>query len=625
MSNPWTRLPLAVFAASAMMSAAHAQDDAAGSDDTGTDTRTWLHASAFIGEPKYGPDFEHFDYVNPDAPKGGEVRLGELGGFDTFNPILPQGETAAGLGLVFETLTTQNMDEISTQYGLLAESWSFPDDYSSVTFRLDGDARWHDGEPVTPEDVIWSFEKLVELNPNRAQYYDNVTDAEVTGESEVTFSFDTTGNRELPLIVGQVPILPKHWWEAEGPDGEPRDISGSTLEPPMGSGPYQVDSFNAGRNVSFSRVEDYWGAEEPVNVGHYNFDSITYEYFRDTTVEFEAFKGDQFDWWNENVARRWATAYDFPAVERGDIVRERFENPYRDSGVMVGFIPNLRRDKFQDPLVREALNYAFDFETMQETIFYGEYERIDSYFYRTELASQGTPDGEELEILESVRDMIPESVFEQEYANPTGGSPQALRENLRSALDLFNQAGYTLEGSRLVDENGEQFSFEVLLNGPTIEPVALSWEENLEQIGIDVSVRSVDSSQYINRIRSRDFDVTYQGWSQSLSPGNEQRFFFGSESADQANSSNYAGIADEGVDALIDEVIFADDRETLIAATRALDRVLLHHHYVVPSYTAVDARIAHWDRFSHPAELPEYAIGFPSIWWYDEEKAAAIE
>lgn len=591
-------------------------------DDAG---RIWHHAGSLIGDPKYPEGFAHFDYVNPDAPKGGTVRLSELGSFDTFNPILPEGETATGLGLIYETLMTPSMDEVSTEYGLLAEAFTHPDDYSSVTYRLDPDARWHDGEPVTPEDVVWSFEKLVELNPNRAQYYANVTSAEVTGEGEVTFTFDVADNRELPKIVGQVPILPKHWWEGTDDEGNVRNIGASTLEPPLGSGPYHIASFDAGRTVTFERVEDYWGADENVNVGQNNFDTFRYEYFRDTTVMFEAFKGDQFDWWSENVARRWATAYDFPAVERGDVVRERFENPYRDSGLMVGFILNLRRDQFKDPLVREALNYAFDFETLQRDLFYGEYERINSYFYRTDLASSGLPEGEELEILESARDLIPAKVFDTEYVNPVGGNPDALRANLGAAMGLLNEAGYTLDGDRLVDANGTQLGFEILLNGPTIEPIALSLEENLGRIGIDVSVRTVDSPQYINRVRSRDYDVIYNGWAQSLSPGNEQRFFFGTESASDDASSNFAGIADPGIDALIDKVIFADDRDTLVAATKALDRALLAGHYIVPTYAPTDSRVARWNRFSHPETLPEFSIGFPTVWWYDDEKAAAIE
>lgn len=611
MMKPIFRLALMALAGLALAGSPAAAQDGA-----------WQHATSLIGEPKYPPGFAHFDYVNPDAPKGGTVRLSVTGSFDTFNPVLPQGETASGLDLVVETLMTTSLDETSTQYGLLADGFRAADDYSSVTYHLNPKARWQDGEPITVEDVIWTFNKLIELNPAQAAYYANVVSVEQTGEGEVTFTFDQGGNRELPHIVGQLLVLPKHWWEGVGPNGEPRDIGASSLEPPLGSGPYRLAEFSPGRSVVFERVPDYWGANEPVNIGQNNFDKVRYEYFRDTTVQFEAFKGDQFDWWSENIARRWATGYDFAAVEQNRVVRELFEEPYRDSGIMVGFIPNLRRQTFQDPRVREAINYALDFEELNRTIFFGQYERINSFFYGTDLAASGLPTGKELEILESVRDLVPEEVFTTAYANPVGGSPENLRSNLAKALELLEEAGYRLDGNRLVDANGEQLSFEILLNGPTIEVVAIPWQTNLERIGIAATVRTVDSPQWVNRVRSRDFDVIYTGWLQSLSPGNEQRAFWGSEAAGEDNSSNYAGIADPGVDALIDKVIFAEDRDELVAATHALDRVLMANHFVVPSYTLRKARIARWDRFSHPDELPEYAIGFPTIWWWDEEKAA---
>ncbi|WP_127145730.1 extracellular solute-binding protein [Pelagibacterium montanilacus] len=587
------------------------------------DEGEWRHATSLTGEVKYAEDFAHFDYVNPEAPKAGTVRLSAQGTFDSFNPILPEGQAASGLGLVYETLMSSSQDELYTQYGLLAEALRYPDDFSSVTYRLDADARWHDGEPVTPEDVVFSFESLVEHSPFYQSYYANVTDVEITGEREVTFSFDEAGNRELPHIMGQLLVLPKHWWEAENEDGEPRDIGASTFETPMGSGPYRLESFVPGRTVTYERVADYWGRDEPVNVGHYNLDTYRVEYFRDTTVMFEAFKADEFDWWLENTARRWATAYDFPAVEDGRIVREEFEEPYRSAGLMFGFVPNMRREQFADPRVREALNYAFDFEELNRTIFFGLYERVDSYFYGSELRHEGLPEGLELEILEEVRDLVPEEVFTERYTNPVGGNEEAARENLREALRLFGEAGYMLDGNRLVDADGNQFSFEILLNGPLLEPIAIHLESNLEAIGADVSVRTVDSPQYVNRVRSRDYDVIYQSWAQSMSPGNEQRDFWGSSSADVNSSRNYAGISDPGVDALIDRIIFAEDRETLEAASKALDRVLLANHYVVPSYVSTEMRTARWNRFTHPEELPYYAIGFPDIWWWDEEKAAA--
>ncbi|WP_116654455.1 extracellular solute-binding protein [Pelagibacterium sediminicola] len=591
----------------------HAQDDSG-----------WLHATDLTEQaPKYPEGFPHFDYVNPDAPKGGTVRLSAQGTFDTFNPILPQGETATGLGLLFETLMTSSQDELYTQYGLLADALRYPDDYSSVTFRMDPDARWHDGEPVTAQDVVWSFETLLELSPFYQSYYANVSEVEIPAPGEVTFRFDETGNRELPHIMGQLLVLPRHWWEGENANGEKRDIRASTLEPPLGSGPYRLESFVPGRTVTFRRVEDYWGADLPVNIGSSNFDEYRVEYFRDSTIMFEAFKADEFDWWLENTARRWATAYDFPAVNDGRIVREEFEEPYRSAGLMLGFLPNLREEKFQDMRVREALNYAFDFEELSRTLFYGLYQRIDSYFFNSELAHEGLPEGLELEILEEVRDGVPPEVFTERYTNPVGGDEDASRENLREALRLFNEAGYRLDGTRLVDEAGTQFGFEILLNGPLLEAVALSFAENLNTIGANVTVRTVDSPQYINRVRARDYDVIYASWAQSMSPGNEQRDFWGSSSADVDSSRNYAGISDPAIDHLIDRIIFAPDRETLVAATKALDRVLLWNHFIVPTYTSNVFRIAHWNRFSHPEELPYYAIGFPEIWWWDEEKAAA--
>jgi microcin C transport system substrate-binding protein len=587
-----------------------------------TATDVWSHAFTMQGEPKYPADYTHFDYVNVDAPKAGILRLGAMGGFDTFNPILPKGETVDGTGLIYETLMTPSQDEVNTYYGLLAEALKIAPDYGAVTFRMDPDAKWHDGKPVTAEDVVWSFDTIKEINPNMAQYYANVTRAEVTAPGEVTFTFDVTGNRELPLILGQLTVLPQHWWEGTDAQGKQRNIAESTLEPPLGSGPYQLASFDAGRSVTYTRVEDYWGADQPTRVGTNNFDEFRYEYFLDLTVQFEAFKGDQFDWWSENQARRWATAYDFPAVAEGRVIKELFPQDYNDNGLGLGFVPNLRLEKFQDERVRRAMNYAFDFEELSNTLFFNQYERIDSYFFGLPFRSSGLPQGEELEILNSVKDLVPPSVFTEPYTNPVSGDPAKLRENLRTALTLFNEAGYTLDGTRLVDANGEQFGFEILLNGPTIEPVAQNLATNLGQIGVAVTIRTVDSPQYINRARSFDYDVIYTGWGQSFSPGNEQRYFFGSESASEEGSQNYAGIADPGVDAIIDKIINADDRATQEAASMALDRVLLHHHYIVPSYTLRNSRIARWDRFSHPEPLPEFSSGFPTIWWYDEAKAA---
>ena len=584
----------------------------------------WRHATSLNETPKYPADFARFDYVNPDAPKGGVVRLSDTGGFDTLNPILAKGNPAPGIGLVYETLMTSSLDEVSAMYGLIADAMKYPDDFSWVTFRLRPEAEWHDGQPITPEDVVWSFEKLIELNPPQKFYYQHVAKAEVTGEHEVTFTFDQTGNRELPHIVGQLLILPKHWWEGTDANGKQRSIANATLEPPLGSGPYRVDRVVPGKTMVYKRVDDYWARDLPVSIGQDNFDELRYEIFLDETVAFEAFKADVYDWRDENSAKRWATQYDIPAVRNGHVVKEELENAYRDNGVMVGFIPNLRRPLFQDWRVRRALNFAFDFETLRRTLFYGQYERINSFFYGTDLASSGLPQGQELEILESVKDKVPASVFTAEYLNPVGGDPQKERENLRQALTLLQEAGYKLQGQQLVDANGKQLSFEVILNGPTIEPVALAYQANLRKIGIDMQVRSIDTPQYIERIRSHDFDMTYSGWAQSLSPGNEQRDFWGSAAADSESSRNYGGIKDPAVDALIEKVVLAKDRAELEAATRALDRVLMANQYVIPSYALRHSRVARWNRFARPAELPYYSIGFPTVWWWDAAKANAI-
>jgi microcin C transport system substrate-binding protein len=584
------------------------------------DEPAWRHATAIIGEPKYSQDFPRFDYVNPDAPKGGTLRLSEDGSFDTLNPVPPKGDLAVGLGLVFETLMVSSEDEISADYGLLAEAVRYPDDYSWVSYRLREGARWHDGEPVTAEDVVWTFEQTVANNPQREFYYRHVTKAEVTGPREVTFTFDEKNNLELPKIIGQLIVLPKHWWD-QG-DGASHSISETTLEPPLGSGPYRIADINPGESLIYERVPDYWGADLNVNVGRNNFDRISYTYFADRNVEFEAFKSDNVDFWQENEAKRWVNAYDFPAVVEGRVKRETPENAYRSSGALVGFIPNLRRDKFKDPRVRRALNYAYNFEDQNKNLFFGQYNRVNSFFFGTELASSGLPQGEELEILQSLKDKIPESVFTTPYENPVGGTDQDvqanMRANLREAVSLFREAGYTLRGNQMVNEKtGEPFTFEIMLNGSVIEKVALPFKQNLRRIGVDVSIRVLDSSQYQNRLRSRDFDMIYNGWGQNLSPGNEQAEYWGSKAADREGSANYAGIADPAIDDLVRRVAFAKDRDSLIQVVRALDRVLLANHFVIPTYTLSNSRIAYWDRLSHPEELPYYSLGFPDVWWFN--------
>jgi microcin C transport system substrate-binding protein len=583
----------------------------------------WRHGAALLDQPKYPEGFKHFDYVNPDAPKGGLVRLGAQGTFDSFNLVVAgvKGAPEQGLGLVYETLTTSSLDEPSASYGLLAEAFSYPEDYSSVTFRLRPEARWHDGQPVTAEDVIFSFDALKTHSPTYAFYYANVAKAEKTGEREVRFTFDEKGNRELPQIMGQLMVLPKHWWEGAAADGRKRDITQTTLEPPLGSGPYRLKSFDAGRSATYERVKDYWGANLNVNVGQNNLDEIRYEYYRDATVLLEAFKADRIDFRSENSARNWATGYDFPARQEGRVILEEF--PLRATGVMQAFVLNLRRDKFKDARVRRAFNLAFPFEEINKTIFSGQYERTSSFFHGLEIASSGLPEGQELTILESVRDKVPPEVFTAPYKNPLNDTPEAVRNNLREADRLLREAGWEVKGRRRVNAKGEVLSVELLADSPNDERYLLPYKQSLDRLGIESSVRTVDEVQYVNRVRAFDFDVITANWGQSLSPGNEQREYWGSQAASREGSRNLAGIADPGVDALIDKLIFAKDRNELVATTKALDRVLMAHNYVVPQWTYGKQRTARWNRYSHPETMPRYAgAAFPSVWWYDEAKAA---
>jgi len=585
---------------------------------------SWRHALSLFGDVKYPADFKRFDYVNPDAPKGGTVRLISLGTFDNFNLAVAgiKGNIAAAAGQVYETLMFKSQDEIVTEYGLLAEAAAHPDDFSWVVYRLRKEARWHDGKPVTPEDVIFSLESLKKLSPFYAAYYRHVVKSEKSGERDIRFTFDGPGNRELPTIVGEIPVLPKHWWEGTDEQGRKRDISQTTLEKPLGSAPYRIKEFVAGRSVALERVKDYWGANLPVRIGQNNFDEMRYEYYRDNNVALEAFKADQADWITENSAKQWATAYEFPAAVEKRVLKEEF--PITDSGRMQGFAFNLRREQFKDARLRRAFNYAYDFEEMNKQLFYGQYKRINSYFEGTDLACSGLPQGLELKILETVKDKVPPEVFTTAFANPVGGNAENVRNNLREATRLLKEAGFEVKDRKLVDPSGRPVTVEILVQDPAAERIALFYKPSLERIGVTASIRVVDAAQYEQRTRSFDFDMVTEVWGESLSPGNEQREFWGSQSADAPGSRNTIGVKNPAIDALIEKVIFATDRLSLEAATRALDRVLLWNHYVVPQFTYPFARYARWDRFSH-AELPKYArSGLPSLWWYDAEKAARI-
>ncbi len=573
------------------------------------------HGIAMHGAPKYGPDFKHFDYVNPDAPKGGTMRLAEQGTFDSFNTFIPKGN--AGAGASNETLMVGSADEPFTEYGLIAESIEVPPDRSWVIFSLRPEARWHDGKPITVEDVIWSLNTLkTKGHPFYRFYYGSVAGAEKIGPRRVKFTFTEKGNRELPLICGQLPILPKHYWEV-------RNFEATTLEPPLGSGPYRIAAFEPGRYIVTERVPDYWGKDLPVNQGQDNFDRIRYEYYRDDTVIRQALKGGEIDFRLENQAKAWALDYDVPAVTRGWLKKE--EVRHRSPTGMQAFVYNTRRDIFKDRTVRDALAYAFDFEWTNRNLFFGQYARTESYFSNSELASRGLPEGLELEILERYRGRIPDEIFSQPYRAPSTDGSGWPRENLGKAFALLKQAGWVVRDMRLVNERtGQPFEFEILLVSQAFERVALPFVRNLKRLGIDARVRLVDQSQYINRLRSFDYDMIVSGWGSSESPGNEQRGFWTSAAADSPAASNYAGVRDPVVDELVELVISAPDRESLVARTRALDRVLLYGYYVIPHWHLRMQRILYWDKFARPTLTPKTGTSI-LYWWFDEAKAARLE
>ena len=567
------------------------------------------------GDLKYGPEFRHFQYVSPEAPKGGDVKLAAIGTFDTLNPFVLKGVPAVGLGNAFDTLTVQSDDEPFSEYGLIAETIEVPADRSWVAFTLRPQARFHDGSPITVEDVIWTFEALkTKGRPFYRAYYAQVTRAEKVGDRKVRFAFGPGDNRELPLIVGQLPVLSRAYWSK-------RDFEKTTLEPPLGSGAYRVESLDPGRSVTYRRVKDYWAQKLPVNVGRANFDSLRYDYYRDSTVAIEALKGGEYDFRPENVAKNWATAYSTPAVARGVLKKEEIPNEVPTG--MQGFAFNIRRPIFQDPRVRRALGYAFDFEWSNKNLFYGAYTRTKSYFSNSELAASGLPSGEELKILEPFRGKIPDEVFTKEYQPPTTDGSGNIRDGVREALRLLGEAGWTVKGQKLVNARGEPMQFEILLDDSTWERIALPFAKNLERLGVTARVRVVDAAQYEKRQDDFDFDMIVGLWPESLSPGNEQREFWGSQAAGEPRSRNLVGIKDPVVDRLIDLVIQAPDRPGLVVRTRALDRALLWGHYVIPHWHIRAFRVVYWDKFGRPAVSPKNALGFDT-WWVDAQKEAAL-
>lgn len=572
---------------------------------------TVVAAIAEFGDPKYPAGFDHFDYADPAAPKGGNLTISAVGTFDTLNDVPLEGEPPRSLGLLYDSLMIESQDEVGVLYGLVAESLRYPEDESWVEFTLRPEARFHDGVALTADDVAWSYETIRDHgNPFQQSFYSDVKSVTVIDPQHVRFDFTTTGTRKPITQIATLTVYPKHWWTAEG-----RDITKGTLEPPLGSGPYRVGKVSPGRSIAYERVPDYWAKDLPVNVGTNNFDRIVFEYYRDTTVALEALKGDRVDFRIENSAKNWATEYDIPAVRRGDLKKEEIRS--LNPAGMQAFVFNIRRDKFKDPRVREAFNWAFDFEWMNRNIFYNAYTRTDSYFANSELAARGLPEGRELDILKQYEDKLPPEIFTEAYENPKTDGSGNNRDNLRRAAALLKEAGWSIKDGKLTNEEGEVMSVEFLLDEPTFERVVAPFQQSLRKLGIDATIRTVDTPQYQNRTDNRQFDVIVDNFPQSLSPGNEQREFWSCKAAETAGSRNTIGICDPVVEKLIDRVIYAKSRAELLAASRALDRVLLFGHYVVPQWYLPSTRIAYWSRLKHPEKMPPYSTGFPTIWWAD--------
>lgn len=574
------------------------------------------HAIAMYGEPKYPANFTHFDYVRPDAPKGGTLRTGATGTFNSFNPWIDKG-TAASSG-AYETLMAAAEDEAFTRYCLICEAIEYPEDRSWIRFFLRPEARWHDGRPITPEDIVWSFNTLVgQGDPFWRVYYADVENVVKAGPREIRFEFKLAGNRELPMIVSSFPILPKHYWEADG-----RDFSKTTLEPPLGSGPYRIVDFEEGRYIVQQRVDDYWGEHLAVNQGMNNFDTLRTRYFRDRIPLRLALKSGDIDYYYENTAKSWATEFDIPSVRSGWLVREAV--PHFAPQGMQAFVMNLRRPQFQNRNVRRAIAMAFDFGWTNQKIFYNQYTRSTSFFSNSELASTGLPEGKELEVLEAYQDRLPDEIFSKPFQLQETDGQGWPRENLLEALDLIRQTEYRLVDGKLLDPQGRPVKIEFLLYSASFERLILPYIANLRRLGIDMNVRLVDRSQYINRLRAFDYDMIVSGWGQSESPGNEQRSYWSCASANQPSSRNQAGFCDPVVDELIERLVVAQDREELIATTKALDRVLLWHHFVVPNWHIAVDRILWWKKFARPDIALRNGVS-SSRWWYDEASAMRLE
>ena len=557
---------------------------------------------SLFGALKYRENFKHFDYVNLQAPRGGKIKLSALGGFDSLNPFIIKGRPATQLGLIYDTLMKASLDEPASQYGLIATSVEVKP--TQIIFNINQEAKFHDGRPITADDVIWSFNALRAAHPFYKAYYGDVVKVKKITKHKVAFTHTKNSNKELPFILGQLPILPKHYWRN-------KNFNETTLTPPLGSGPYRVFKVEAGSSVTYKRVENYWGKNLPVQRGQHNIQTITVEYFGDLTVAFEAFKAKQIDFYPESRAANWAVGYRALDKKKG-FKREQLldANP----AGMQAFVFNIRRKKFQDKRVRQAFNYAFDFEWSNKNFFHQAYQRTASYFEGSELAARGVPKGAARALLKPYRTQLDKQLFTKPFANPKTKGDGNTRIQLREASRLLKQAGYQVKNNRLV-KDGRPLEVSFLLISPAFEKIVLAYKRQLEKLGIRAKIELVDAAQYRNRLRSYDFDIIVHTFPQSLSPGNEQRDFWSSAAAKRKGGRNLIGIQHKVVDALIEKIITAKTREELIAATQALDFVLLNEYYVVPQWFVPYHRIAYWQPLRRPRSLPKYQLGFPEIWW----------
>jgi microcin C transport system substrate-binding protein len=565
----------------------------------------WLHALSMYGDFKYAPDFKNFQYTNPDAPKGGVFKQASIGSFDSLNPFIVKGNPANGISMIYDTLLQQSTDEPFTGYGLIAEKVKVAADFASVSFLINKNARFHDGESIQAHDVKFSFELLMEKGaPHYRSYYAGVEKVVVDNDLQVTFYFKEVGNRELPLIIGQVPIFPEHFWND-------KDFSTASLTLPLGSGAYQIEKFDPAKRITYQRVKDYWAKDLPVNKGRHNFDHMIFDYYRDDGVAFEAFKSGSFDYRLETSSKRWSTAYRGDNFNSGKIVVHTIDD--KNPQGMQGFWFNLRKDKFKDANVRKAISLLFDFEWANKTLFYGAYLRINSFFSGSELATNKDISQAELDLLLPYKEKLPADVFAA-IEFPQTNADGNLREQMRQAVKLLELAGYQLKDSKMQDKDGQQLSFEFLLYSKDFERVVHPFRLNLQRIGIKTTIRLVDVSQFVNRLNNFDFDLVSLRKGQSISPGNEQLGYWGCDSSMEVGTSNWAGICLPVIDELVTKVIMADTRQDLVDASHALDRVLLTQYIVIPQWYLPSYRIAYWNKFSRPKIAPIYELGL-STWW----------